>query len=33
MITGINELITLTKYISCRYKRKADVRKYKSNQM
>ena len=33
MITGINELITLTKYILCRYKCKADGRKYKSNQM
>ena len=32
MITGINELKTLTKHISCKCKCKFDGRKYNSNQ-
>ena len=32
MITGINELKTLTKYISCKCKSKFDNRKCNSNQ-
>ena len=32
MITGINELKTLTKLVSCEYKCKFDTRKFNSDQ-